>query len=145
MASNNQQKTQSAPAQDETRPVAAEIVADDKTKTVYGVTLGELIAQQVRERETLVADAAAKGARVTELETKLNQVETENVGMKTLIAALRPYRTLAKLEGGGVRLPIELDADTAERYLAQAEDAREDPQEYIQRNLSEALLAYANA
>ncbi len=139
---SNQQHQQKAPAQDE-KPAA--VVADDSTKTVYGVTLGELIAQQVRDRETLTSDVTAKAARIKELEAKLAEAEGDKGTMRNLILDLRPYRTITRMKDGGVRLPIELDADTAIRYLAQAEDAKEDPQEYIQRQLSEALLAYSNA
>ena len=62
-----------------------------------------------------------------------------------LIAALRPYRTLTTLEDGSLRLPVTLPKDAATPLLSWAHDAGEEAQGYIEKILSEAMLAYTNS
>ena len=143
----------------ETTAPAGEQVATEETMTFMGMTLGELISQM----RALVAEGTARanakdetlGLRDREIQSLHGLVSAKNDKIAELTADLGAARLVAKeakggipvgierLPGGGIRLGVELDVDTATPYLSQAESAGEDPAVYIKRALEEAILAYS--
>ena len=140
MAKNNQGQEASS-AQGSSQPV----IAGEETMTIYGVTLAEVISQNARECERLQERLSAQALEISTLTNEKTALTADKEQMALLILELRPYRTLTTLGDGSIRLPIVLDQDAATRYLDQAEGAGEDPQEYIGKQVSEALLAYSSS
>jgi hypothetical protein len=146
MAKNQAQEA--APPAEEQKP----LVADENTQTIYGVTVAEIIAQGVEERERLAKEIAdrdtcieGKNAEIAALTTELDTVKQDKIAGEMLIGVLRPFRTLTMLENGSIRLPVTVPVDAATPLLSWAADAKEDPQEYIEKVLSDALMAYTSS
>lgn len=141
---------------------ASALVADNNTMTIYGQTMGEImdLKDSVINRkhdETVVLQAqvdeltgkvAAKDAKIAEL-VEYSQKKNADLGIARMALQESKVSTipqkLERLAGGGIRLAVTLDVDSAEPFLSQAEAAGEDPASYIQRQLEEALLAFASS
>jgi hypothetical protein len=145
MAKNQGQETAPAPA-------SQPLIADENTMTVYGVNLGEIIAQNSQEMERLGNEIsnrdmaiAAKNTEIVSLTAALDTARQDKIAGEILITALRPYRTLTMLENGSIRLPVTVPVDAATPLLSWAADAKEDAQEYISKLVEDALMAYASS
>ena len=119
---------------------AAAILAKD-AKIAELVEYGK--SKNVALQELTAADAA-KAAQIAELGPKVDSL-TKDLGMArmTAKATAGTSRGIERLPGGGIRLAVTLDEDSATPFLSQAECAGEDPAVFIQRQLEEALLAFA--
>lgn len=124
------------------------LVADEETMTVYGQTLGELMGAAKQKILTLESAADSrelvigeKVARIGELEQCVTTLEGQVTGGKIVIADLRQKTGLQRLPTGSIQLLVTLDVDAATPLLAQADQAGEDPEVYIQRQVADALLA----
>jgi hypothetical protein len=113
-----------------------------------------VIEQRNLEIDALHKTIAAKNEKIGELEEMAKAGAELEAQVKTLTTDLGMARMLLKskagipqgierLEGGGIRLAVTLDEDAAVPFLSQAECAGEDPAVFIQRQLEEALLAFA--
>lgn len=124
MAKNQEQETPQAEA------VSEPLVADENTPTVWGKTVGEVVATLRRQYEALEKNDQDKATRITELENRIIQIKMQP-----------PFE---KRTDGSIRVTITLDADEAAPLLSQAEGAGEDPATFVAQQVSEALLAFQN-
>ena len=154
------------PAPEAGEAQAQPFIAQRDTMTVYGQTVDEIITgmredvQRFKEEAeaagaTIIAlneTITAKNAKIDEL-VEYSKKKNETISeLRIDLGVARMLRDQAKsgipvglerLPGGGIRLAVTLDVDTATPYLSQAESAGEDPAVYIQRMVEEAVLAFA--
>jgi hypothetical protein len=117
-----------------------EIAALHKTVAEKNAKVEEL-ATATTTKDT---DLAAKEAALKEATHKLKQVSEKLALVQTAAKASIP-KTLERLDGGGIRLAVTLDTDTATPLLSWAADAGEDPAEYIAKTLADALVAVTSS
>ena len=154
------------PAPEAGEAQAQPFIAQRDTMTVYGQTVDEIIAGMREDVQRFKEEAEAAGATIIALNetitaknAKIDELVEYSKKKNETISELRIDLGVARmlkdqakagipvglerLPGGGIRLPVTLDVDTATPYLSQAESAGEDPAVYIQRMVEEAVLAFA--
>lgn len=131
---------------------AQQVVADETTMTTYGVTVAGLIADGRRACEEVEKNLLAEQKKTAELSESISSKdhliasleESNKIHLQT-IALLKSQLGFKRLPDGGVSFLLVLDIDAASPLLDQAEGAQEDPATFIPRQVSEAMLAYANS
>jgi hypothetical protein len=154
------------PAPEAGEAQAQPFIAQRDTMTVYGQTVDEIITGMREDVQRFKEEAEAAGATIIALNetitaknTKIDELVEYSKKKNETISELRIDLGVARmlkdqgkagipvglerLPGGGIRLGVTLDVDTATPYLSQAESAGEDPAVYIQRMVEEAVLAFA--
>ena len=129
-----------------------QVIADDTTMTTYGVTVAGLIADGRRACEEVERNLIAEQRKVDNLSEAIKSKDqmiadlekTQKNHLQT-IAFLKSQVGFNRLPDGGVSFLLVLDIDAASPLLDQAEGAQEDPATFIPRQVSEAMLAYANS
>lgn len=132
------------------------LIATDNTMTPYQVTVGQLIEAARADIGTLKSEAQAKERAIADSKVEIAQLtealaaatkRREFTDQEVFLAAkrLKPMADLERLPGGGISLRVVLDQDEAAPLLSWADSAGEDPGEYIQKQLREAIVAYSNS
>jgi len=110
------------------------IIADENTMTVYEMTVGQLVQTAKADVERILRENKAKDDHIRQLERTIEDLRK---------APTRVLSGLTRHQDGAVSLRIVVSPDVAPALLSQAQEAGEDPGVYIQRNVEEALLAFA--
>jgi hypothetical protein len=137
MASNKGQEN--AQAQEQPKP----LIADESTMTIWGDTVGAIMANNRRAFEELQADALASKTKAAELQAAIDAMTSQLNDARQANAMLRFAGTFQRLPNGSISFPVVLDADAAAPLLSQAEGAQEEPATFVPRQVAEALLAYS--
>lgn len=131
----------------------------DDTPTIYGLTLGEIVAdrdglwKQLLEAKQSIEDKNSallqQSERIEALEKQVADAQKRPVApsaeKERALDTPAPLAPLQRLKDGSVRLMVTVPADAAEPLLSWAEIAGEDPTTYIQKNVEEALLAFTSS
>ena len=127
------------------------LIADESTMTTYGITLGEIIADGAREvqvvKDQLAAaqrDIEAKAKQLEDAGNALDEMTKQKLILEELQRRDGGFSRLVKFPDGSIRLPVTLSVDCAGQLLEQANSAAEDPQQYIAKQVEDALLAVNN-
>lgn len=121
---------------DESRVAVAEIESASAAKDA-------IIDQRNREISALHETIASKVAKIEELEASAKQLAMDLGVARMLLKQAKASgipQGIVKLDGGGIRLAVELDQDEAGPLLSWAESAGEDPAVYIARQIRDALV-----
>ena len=103
------------------------------------------IQAQMARLQELEAAAAVNAETIAELSKPKPAPTPEQLGAAMASAGLGNSAGLQRLANGGLRVMVEVDVDTATPLLSWAESAGEDPVTYIQRQVSDALVAVTSS
>ena len=131
MAKIHEEKASSSDQIEKVGEKAAALVAHEDTPTIYGRTLGQLVADLKRENDQAVMRAVEAEESLAKAAVKIAALKANGGGFE-------------KLPDGGVKFVLVLDVDQATPLLSWAEGAEEDPATYIPRQVAEALQAFGN-
>lgn len=132
----------------------AQSVADEKTVTIYGMTVGELVRQgqkdiqavkdQVAQREGVIVEKDKVIAQLkADLEAAKKRPEYTDEQVRRGLLAIAQDRGMQTLPDGSVRLMVTVPSEAAQAFKDWAESAGEPAATYIGRQVEEALLAYS--
>lgn len=167
MGSRNE-KLQTAAGASETPQVEAssnpaQAVADNDTMTIYGQTVGEIIATMRQDVDRISGELSAKDETIAEIRKQLEEAIAANarhantirdLGADLAVAKIvandakkvaRHERDFQVLPEGGIRLMVTLDVDESEPLLSWANSAGEEPGEYIAKQIKDALVAVTSS
>lgn len=122
----------------------AAFVADDAVMTIYGMTLGGILADAKTSLDAKDVTISEKDTEIARLTAELAQTKKPRSFTDAEISkAIKSEPIgLRKLPDGSVSLRVTVPEEVALPLLSQAESAGEDAQVFIQRNVEESLLAY---